>query len=90
METLISNESYVFEVINHVRCQLKNQKDKSVSLSCHQKYVKLFKMLQDKHTNYSYIKLAVYVDITKILYENQNYNRDKSKSKKCHQELKFL
>jgi len=39
-------------------------------------------MLQDKHTNYSYIKLAVYVDITEILYENQNYNKNKSKSKK--------
>jgi len=47
-------------------------------------------MLQDKDTNYSYIKLAIYVDITKILYENQNYNKNKLKSKKCHQELKFL
>ena len=47
-------------------------------------------MLPDKHTNYSYIKLVVHIDIKEILYKNQNYNNNKSKSKKCHQELKFL
>ena len=30
-----------------------SQKDKNVSLPCHQKQVKLFKMLQEEQTNYS-------------------------------------
>ena len=49
----ILDKNKIMHSIQNKDYTLFSQKDKNVSLPCHQKQVKLFKMLQEEQTNYS-------------------------------------